>query len=190
MQVIAVHVGLPRRVAWRGRSVETGIFKQPVAGPVMVRTLNLDGDRQADLSVHGGAAKAVYCYPAEHYAFWRRQLGEDVPWGAFGENLTTTGLDEDTLHIGDVLRIGEAELIVTQPRLPCFKLGVRFGRPDMVRRFLASRRTGFYCAVVREGLVAAGDPITLIACDLGRVRVVDLTRVYSFERDDVATNGT
>lgn len=186
-QLIAVSVGLPTRTNWRGKSVETGIFKAPVVGPVMVRTLNLEGDRQADLSVHGGVEKAVYGYPAEHYAFWREQLGEELPWGAFGENLTTVGLDEATLQIGDRLRVGEAELLVTQPRLPCFKLGVRFGRPDMVKRFLASGRTGFYFAVLREGLVAAGDPISLIARDPAGVTVADIARIATGDTQDLAT---
>jgi MOSC domain-containing protein YiiM len=154
----------------------------------MVRTLNLDGDRQADLTVHGGAAKAVYAYPSEHYAYWRSELPAlTFDWGAFGENLTTAGLDEDLVHIGDQLRVGQAEFVVTQPRLPCVKLGVRFGIPDMVRRFLASRRTGFYLAVQREGLVAAGDPITVIARDKRGVRVTDFTRVYAFEPKDQDT---
>ena len=187
MKLLSVNVGLPRVVEWHGKPVETGIFKAPVAGPVMMRTLNLDGDRQADLTVHGGPAKAVYGYPAEHYAFWREQLGEELIWGAFGENLTTTGLDENSLHIGDRLRIGAAELVVTQPRLPCFKLGVRFGRADMVKRFLASRRTGFYFAVVSEGPVAAGEPIEVVERDPRRVRVSDITRLYAFDKDDHAT---
>lgn len=184
---MAVSVGAPQWVRWRGRAVETGIFKGPVSGPVMVRTLNLDGDSQADLQVHGGPEKAVYAYPAEHYAYWREELGEELPWGAFGENLTTLGLDEGILHIGDRLHVGGAELIVTQPRLPCYKLALRFNRADMVRRFLASGRTGFYFAVLREGPVASGDPISLMACDRGRVPVADVTRVFAQERDDFAT---
>jgi MOSC domain-containing protein YiiM len=187
MKLIAVSVGQPRVASWRGKLVETGIFKTPLNGPVTVRRLNLDGDRQADLSVHGGAEKAVYGYPAEHYAFWRAELGEGQPWGAFGENLTTAGLDEESLHIGDRLRIGAAELVVTQPRLPCFKLGVRFGRPDMVKRFLASGRTGFYFAVQREGQVAAHDPIAIIERDPRAVTVADITRIATVNKDDLAT---
>jgi MOSC domain-containing protein YiiM len=187
MHLLSVNVGLPRSATWRGEQVSTGIFKAPVVGPVMVRRLNLDGDRQADLSVHGGAEKAVYGFPAEHYAFWREQLGEELPWGAFGENHSTIGLDEATLQIGDRLRVGEAELVVTQPRLPCFKLNLRFNRPDMVRRFLASRRTGFYFAVAKEGLVTAGDPITMLTRDPAGVAVADITRVYAFDKDDRET---
>jgi MOSC domain-containing protein YiiM len=186
MELVAVSVGLPQVVRWRGKPVETGIIKQPVAGPVMVRRLNLDGDRQADLRVHGGAEKAVYGYPAEHYPFWREELGEELAWGAFGENLTTAGLDEERLHIGDQLRIGGAELVVTQPRLPCFKLGVRFGRPEMVKRFMASRRTGFYFAVLREGQVAAGDRIEIIARDLLGVTVADIACLAASDKADRA----
>jgi MOSC domain-containing protein YiiM len=162
MRVVSVNVGVPREIAWRGETVRTSIFKEPVAGKVLVERLNLDGDRQSDLTVHGGADKAVYVYPAEHYEFWRRELPDiDLPWGSFGENLTTEGLDERSVHIGDQLDIGSAELIVTQPRMPCFKLALRFDRLDIIKRFLRSGRTGFYLSVLREGEVAAGDAITL-----------------------------
>src|SRR5260370_20195642 len=164
MQIISINVGLPREVEWRGRLVETGIFKQPVAGRVRIGRLNVEGDRQADLTVHGGADKAIYVYPSEHYAFWQEELPDiDLPWGTFGENFTTTGLLESDVHIGDRFRAGSSELVVTQPRMPCFKLGIRFGRPDMVKRFLRSGRTGFYLRVEREGDAAAGDAIAPIA---------------------------
>ncbi len=143
-KIISVNVGLPRLVVWRGATVSTGIFKSPVEGRVYLRTLNLEGDRQSDLSVHGGPLKAVYAYPSEHYDYWRAELPEmELPWGMFGENLTTEGLSEETVKIGDRFRIGEAELTVTQPRLPCHKLGIKFKRTDIIRRFLASGRTGF-----------------------------------------------
>src|SRR3982751_4220491 len=162
MKVLSVNVGLPRTVEWRSDPVQTGIYKTPVDGPVLVRRLNLDGDRQADLSVHGGPEKAVYLYPGEHYAWWREQLpGVSLPWGAFGENLTAKGLLETMVRVGDLLRIGTAEFVVTQPRMPCFKLNVRFQRPDMVKRFLQAARSGFYLAVLKEGRLAAGDPIEL-----------------------------
>jgi MOSC domain-containing protein YiiM len=171
--------------------VTTGIFKEPVAGRVALRRLNLDGDRQADLSVHGGPFKAVYCYPVEHYAPWTEELGGGaLPMGAFGENLTTEGLNEDDVHIGDEFSIGTARLVVTQPRMPCYKLGIRFQDDGMVKRFLASRRTGFYLAVVREGDVGTGDAIVRAAEDPQRLRVADITRLYvarAFDRDDVAT---
>ena len=186
--IISVNVGTPREVAWQGKSITTGIFKEPVDAPVMMRTLNLDGDRQADLTVHGGADKAVYAYPAEHYEYWRNELpGVDLPWGVFGENVTTEGLLEDALYIGDRFRIGEAEVIVTQPRLPCYKLGVKFGHADMVKKFLSSRRTGFYLAVLREGMIKAGDGFELVDRDAQHVTVADITRLYAFERDDLVT---
>lgn len=185
MKLLSIQVGLPREVRWQRRTVSTGIFKEPVQGPVMLRTLNLDGDRQADLSVHGGAQKAVYVYPAEHYDPWRAELpGMELAWGAFGENFTTEGLVEDEVHIGDRFRIGEAEVQVTQPRMPCFKLGIRFGDPGIVERFLESRRSGFYVAVLREGTVEAGDPIERIAMDPQHVTVADFNRLFLGEKDE------
>jgi MOSC domain-containing protein YiiM len=164
MTIVSVNVGRPKTVAWRDRDVRTSIWKTPVVGRVRLQTLNLDGNRQADLRVHGGPRKAVYVYPSEHYPYWRHQLpGVDLPWGAFGENLTTEGLLEGDVRIGDRVAIGSAELVVTQPRMPCYKLGVRFGDEGMVTRFLASGRSGFYLAVIREGDVAAGDPIVFTA---------------------------
>jgi MOSC domain-containing protein YiiM len=188
MKLISVNVGLPRDVPWQGKVVATGIFKEPVNSPLMLGTLNLEGDRQADLSVHGGVDKAVYAYPAEHYDYWRGELPDmDLPPGMFGENFTVEGLFEERVLIGDRFRIGEAEVIVTQPRLPCYKLGVKFGRADMVKRFLASRRTGFYFAVLREGMVEAGNAIELIGREEESVSVADITRVYAFEKDDLQT---
>jgi MOSC domain-containing protein YiiM len=160
--------------------VITGILKEPVEGRVALQTLNLEGDRQADLAAHGGPDKAVYAYPIEHYEYWWAELGNgDLPWGAFGENFTVNGLDEETVHIGDRFRIGSAEVTVTQPRLPCYKLGIKFGRDDMVKKFLASGRTGFYFAVAREGEVAAGDPITLLQRDPAAVTVASITHLYT-----------
>jgi MOSC domain-containing protein YiiM len=179
MRLLSVSVGLPREIESQGRLVRTSIFKSPVIGTIRVRTLNLDGDEQSDLAVHGGVHKAVYVYPSEHYGFWREQLpGMDIPWGVFGENLTTEGLIEDAVHIGDRLRIGSAEFVVTQPRMPCYKLGIRFGRPDMLKRFLASGRTGFYLAVLQEGQVTAGDAIDLVAQDEHGVTVADVVSLY------------
>jgi MOSC domain-containing protein YiiM len=180
MRIISVNVGAPRTVTWKGRQITTGIFKEPVAGPVRIARLNLEGDRQADLSVHGGPNKAVYAYPSEHYPFWQRTLGlDELPWGAFGENLTTLGWHEDEVCAGDRFRIGTAELVVTQPRMPCFKLGIRFGRDDVVQRFLESRRPGFYLAVEKEGEVAEGDAMERVGRE-GRdgdgVTVNDLVR--------------
>ena len=168
-----------------GKTVMTGIFKDPVDGPRMLRALNIDGDAQADLSVHGGRHKAAYAYPCEHYAWWRAELSRaDLPWGAFGENFTTEGLSEETVHAGDRFRIGEACVIVTQPRMPCYKLGLRFGRDDMARRFLRSGRTGFYMAVEKEGRVAPGDTVELLGADPARVSIADLVRLYRGEEKD------
>jgi len=188
MKIISLNVGLPRIVEWNGEPVATGVFKEPVQGPVMLRTLNLDGDRQADLSVHGGVSKAVYAYPSEHYDFWRRELPEmELPYGMFGENFTTAGLFEDKLNVGYRFRVGEAELMVTEPRMPCHKLGIKFGRADIIRKFLQSRRTGFYFAVLKEGMVKAGDEIELLSRDGNDITIADITRLYAFEKDDVET---
>ena len=179
MKILSVNVGLPREIESRGKVTLTSIFKKPVSGRVRVTTLNLDGDRQSDLSVHGGVDKAVYVYPSEHYPYWREELPEaDLSWGAFGENLTTEGLLESVINIGDIFRIGSAEFRVTQPRMPCFKLGIRFDRADMVKRFLLSRRTGFYLAVTREGDVSTGDSIECIKQDEHNVTVADITNLY------------
>jgi len=185
MKLISVNVGLPREVTWNGGTVKTGIFKQPVQGAIRVRRLNLDGDEQADLSVHGGPDKAVYAYPVEHYAYWRGELPDrELSWGNFGENLTTEGLDERVVQIGDRFRMGTVELVVTQPRLPCYKLGIRFTRPDMVKRFLESRRTGFYFAVAQEGELSGGDAIELVARQAKSLTVAEITRLYAFQKDD------
>jgi MOSC domain-containing protein YiiM len=160
MTLLSINVGEPREVEWNGEVVTTGIFKSPVPGPVAVRRLNMDGDRQADLTVHGGIEKAVYAYPGEHYAYWRAQLPEaDLGMGAFGENLTTEGLLETDVAPGDRLQIGGAHFVVTKPRMPCYKLQIRFERLDIVKRFWRSGRSGFYLAVEREGEVAVGDAI-------------------------------
>jgi len=182
MKLISVNVGLPREITWHGRTVQTSIWKKSVQGHVHVATLNLDGDRQSDLSVHGGVDKAVYVYPSEHYSFWQSELqGADLSAGAFGENLTSEGLLEVEVQIGDRLRIGTAEFIVTQPRMPCFKLGIRFERPDLVKRFLQSKRTGFYLAVQREGEVAAGDPIEFIERSESGITILDITNLYALD---------
>lgn len=185
--MVSLNIGLPREVTWRGMNVSTGIFKGPVNGRVTLRKLNLDGDRQADLAVHGGKNKAVYCYPREHYEYWKKELpGHELPMGAFGENFTldfadlgpSSGLPEDLIHIGDRFSIGSAEVVVTQPRIPCYKLGIRFQMDDMVKRFLLSRRSGFYLAVSREGEVGAGDEMTPLSQDPNAVSVSAISRLY------------
>jgi MOSC domain-containing protein YiiM len=186
MKIISVNVGLPRLVLRNGEPVSTGIFKEPVAGRVMMRTLNLDGDRQADLSVHGGPEKAVYVYPSEHYDFWKRELPDmDLSWGVFGENFTTTGLFETEINIGDKFRVGAAEVMVTQPRMPCYKLGIRFGRAEIIKRFLISERSGFYLSVLKEGEVGAGDEFELLEKNTSAVRVIDVTRLYSSDKHNL-----
>lgn len=185
MKLISVNVGLPREVTWNGKIVRTGIFKEPVSGRIMVRSLNLDGDGQADLSVHGGLEKAVYVYPFEHYDYWRGELPDtELSLGNFGENFTTTGLSEAELNIGDCFAIGTVKLMVTQPRLPCYKLGIRFGRADMVKRFLASRRTGFYFSVMQEGEVRSGDTLELVSRDENNIKVSDITQLYTREQEN------
>lgn len=185
MKVLSVNVGLPREVDWHGRRVLTSIWKSPVEGPVRVSRLNLDGDRQSDLSVHGGKDKAVYIYPSEHYPYWQQQLpGVDLPWGAFGENLTIDGLLEPEVRIGDQFSIGSAEFLVTQPRLPCFKLGIRLGRDDVLQAFLESGRSGFYVAVLREGRLTAGDRLERVARDAHGVSVSDIVTLHVGEKEN------
>ncbi len=182
-KLVSVNAGVPRDVRWKGRTVTTGIYKEPVDGRVTVNTLNLEGDTQADLSVHGGPSKAVYAYPAEHYSYWRQELsGMELPWGMFGENLTTEGLLEDTVRIGDRFSIGTTTLQVTEPRVPCYKLAVRFERVDIVRLFNNSGRTGFFLRVLEAGFVQAGDEIDLLAQDPAAVTVADITRLHTQDK--------
>lgn len=183
-KLISIQVGVPRNVARDGQEVTTAIYKTPVQKRLQLHWLNLEGDKQADLSVHGGRDKTVYAYPSEHYPYWKKELaGLDLPWGAFGENFTTAGLLEDTVCLGDRFTIGTAEVVVTQPRNPCFKLNLKFDRDDMAKRFLASRRSGFYLRVLREGEVGPGDKIVRIHQDENRVSVCDAMRIYLHEPD-------
>lgn len=182
-KLLSVNVGLPREVTWHGKTVTTGIFKAPVDGPVLLRRHNLEGDRQADLSVHGGATKAVYVYPAQHYDYWLGKLGRSqLDWGSFGENFTVDRLDEENVCIGDEFQVGGARVAVTEPRLPCFKLEIRFERPDMMKLFLDSGRTGFYLGVVEEGEVRTGDVLEPVKRHPGGLRVADVTRLYTTEK--------
>ncbi len=188
MKLVSLNVSRPRLMMWKGQAVSTGIFKEPVEGSVPLRTLNLDGDRQADLTVHGGVTKAVYAYPVEHYDYWRAELPRmHLPHGMFGENFTTEGLSETALNIGDQFRVGTAQVMVTEPRMPCYKLGIKFGRSDILKRFLASGRSGFYFSVLQEGEVQAGDKIELIRRDENSVTVADITRLYVRDRRDLET---
>jgi MOSC domain-containing protein YiiM len=188
MKLISLNVGLPRQVTFRGELVTTGIFKEPIYHRTKLRKLNLDGDKQADLTVHGGVDKAVYSYPGEHYRFWQKELPDKyLSWGMFGENFTTEGLFEDNVNIGDQFQIGTAIVIVTQPRMPCYKLGVKFGRMDIIKRFLSSGLTGIYFKVLQEGEVGVGDVIELIRRDDNNVTVKDVVRIYTVDKDDVHT---
>jgi MOSC domain-containing protein YiiM len=187
MKLLSVNVSQLTTVTYRGRSVTTGIFKTPVSDRVMVRHTNIDGDRQADLSVHGGADKAVYVYPSEHYAMWARELGRsDLAYGQFGENLTIEGMLEETVHIGDTFRVGGALLEVTQPRVPCYKLGLKMGSAQFPKKFLASHRTGYYVRLLEEGNVGAGDSIERISTDPEQMTVQQAVRLAFFEQEDIA----
>jgi MOSC domain-containing protein YiiM len=175
MKLISLNVARPRLTVYNGATINTGIFKQSVSRRVQLRTLNLDGDRQADLSVHGGPHKAVYAYPSEHYDFWRQELpGVDLPWGAFGENFTTSGLSEDLLHIGDRLQIGSAVVMVRQPRMPCYKLAAKFQRDDIIDRFLLSGRSGFYFSVEKEGEVAPGNSFEFLSRNSDGITIAEM----------------
>jgi MOSC domain-containing protein YiiM len=185
-KILSVNVSLPKEVDYEGKKVTTGIFKEPIEGRVMLRTLNLDGDKQADLTVHGGPDKAVYAYPIEHYEFWHKVYSKmEMPNGMFGENLTTEGLMEAEVNVGDVFKIGSSKVIATQPRMPCYKLGVKFRRMDVLKKFLASGRSGIYFKVLEEGEVGAGDPIIQIKKDTNRVGISDIVRLYTSDREDI-----
>ena len=183
MRLLSLNVGLPRLISWNGGTVNTAIFKEPVAGRVLLRQLNLDGDRQADLTVHGGPNKAVYAYPSEHYEFWKQELpGMILPWAMFGENLTTEGLFEKDLHIGDRLQVGAAIIVVRQPRVPCYKLAAKFQRDEIIERFLRSGRSGFYFSVEKEGTVEAGDSIDVLSRAADGISIAEMNRLYVEEK--------
>jgi MOSC domain-containing protein YiiM len=184
MKVLSVNLGTPKQYDWMGQPVTTSIFKSPVEGEVQVKTLDLDGDVQSDLSVHGGVHKAVYVYPHEHYAYWTEHGIKPLTMGNFGENLTVEGLLEGDIHIGDELEIGSVRFAVTQPRLPCYKLQVRFNRPELTKIFWNSRRFGFYLKVTREGALATDAPINIVKRDPNAVSVADLIALYTGDRPD------
>jgi MOSC domain-containing protein YiiM len=185
MRLMSLNVARPRLAVYKDQTVSTGIFKQPVLGPVQLRSLNLDGDRQADLAVHGGRFKAVYAYPSEHYDFWRQQLpGTQLPLGMFGENFTTEGLFERDLHIGDRLKIGTAAIVVRQPRVPCFKLALKFHRNDILARFLRSGRSGFYFSVEQEGVVEAGNSFEFLSREPEAITISEINVLFAEEQFD------
>jgi len=183
MKLVSLNVSRPRLAVYKGTTINTGIFKEPNTGPVQLSVLNLEGDRQADLGVHGGPYKAVYAYPSEHYAYWQKELpGMDLPWGMFGENFTTSGLREDEIHVGDRLQIGSATVMVRQPRVPCYKLAAKFQRDDILERFLRSGRSGFYFSVEQEGPVASGDSFQLISQDRHGITIAEMNRLFVSEK--------
>ena len=187
-KILSINVSLPKEIDFEGQMVTTGIFKEPIEGRIMLRTLNLDGDKQADLTVHGGPDKAVYAYPIEHYEFWRKVYPNmEMPNGMFGENFTIGGLMENEVSVGDAFEIGSSKVIATQPRMPCYKLGVKFGRMDVLKKFLASGRSGIYFKVLEEGEVGPGDSIIKIKKDTNRVAISDVVRLYAIDREDIST---
>lgn len=186
MKLLSVNVSLPKEVPYMGKTTTTGIFKEPVNGRVMLRTLSLDGDGQADLKAHGGIYKAAYAYSIENYDYWKRKLDRtDFTFGQFGENLTVEGMLDDTIYIGDQFRVGSALIEVTQPRVPCFKLGIRMGMPQFPRMFLASGRPGFYLRVLEEGEVGAGDVLERITSDPERMSVREVCYLLYFDRGNM-----
>jgi MOSC domain-containing protein YiiM len=185
-KILSVNVSLPKEIDFEGQRVITGIFKEPIEGRIKLRALNLDGDKQADLAVHGGPDKALYAYPIEHYGFWREVFpGMEMPYGMFGENLTIEGLMENEVSVGDTFEIGSSKVIATQPRMPCYKLGIKFGRMDVIKKFLASGRSGIYFKVFEEGEIGAGDPIVQIKKDTNQVAISDIARLYGKDRNDI-----
>ena len=187
MKLLSVNVSQPKEVSYNGKRIKTGIFKEPVSGRTMMRQLNLDGDGQGDPTVHGGIHKAVYIYTIEHYDYWKRELvRDDLTYGQFGENLTVEGLLEETVHIGDVFRVGEALVEVSQPRVPCFKLGIKMGNARIVKPFLASERVGFYVRVLEEGEVGAGDAIERTKVGEGQMTVKEIVHLRHFDNINVA----
>lgn len=185
MKIISVNVGLPQTISFNNQTVTTGIFKYPVNKRVKVASLNLEGDGQADLTVHGGFDKAVYSYPVEHYKYWKTIFPDkDLPYGMFGENLTTEDLFEDSVNVGDVYEIGTSHLVVTQPRMPCYKLGIKFGRMDVIEKFINSKKPGIYFKVLKEGELEPGSEIKLIKKDKNNVTVNDIVKLYLRDLND------
>ena len=182
MKLHSVNVSQPKSVAYDGKMVQTGIFKEPVKERIWLRKLGLGGDGHGDLTVHGGIDKAAYAYPIEHYKHWMRELGRgELPFGQFGENFTVEGMLEDQVHIGDVFQIAGAQVQVTQPRVPCFKLGLKMGLATFPKHFLASERSGFYLRVLVEGKVGTGDPIERIKIDPARLSIKEVHHLYYFD---------
>ena len=186
MKIISINVGLPQKIMWDGKEIETSIFKYPVSESVTIEKFNIIGDKQSDLKAHGGENKAIYGYSANHYEFWKKELPEvDFPFGIFGENLTVEDLDENEINIGDLFQLGTAQIMAVQPRFPCYKLSARFKRSDMVKRFLESKLSGIYFKVIEEGKVSAGENLKLIKKDQNNIKISEITRVSTTDKDDV-----
>lgn len=173
MELLAISLSGLTRLEYQGQQIETGIFKKPVPYPVRVTATGLDGDRQADLKHHGGVDKAVYAYTVENYRFWARELGRELSFGQFGENFTVSGMLDEHVHIGDIFRIGQIKAQVSQPRVPCFKLGIKMQDPAFVARFLHSGRVGFYLRILEEGVVTADDPVELLESDPAKLCICE-----------------
>ncbi|MCZ6679878.1 MAG: MOSC domain-containing protein [Candidatus Poribacteria bacterium] len=186
MKVLSVNVSQPKEVSYRGETIRTGIFKAPVQGRVMMRRLNIDGDGQGNTAVHGGIDKAVYIYSIENYEHWKSELGRDnLTYGQFGENLTVEGMQEDTVHIGDVFRVGDGLVEVSQPRVPCAKLGMKMGTPEFIAPFLKSGRVGFYVRVLEESEVSAGDAIERVKVGPEQMTVKAIVHLLHFDKTNL-----
>ena len=188
MKLLSINVSKPKPITYNGKIIHTGIFKEPVSGTVMLRDNNIDGDGQGDLKVHGGTYKAIYGYPYEHYSHWKNELDrDDLSYGQFGENLTVSGMLEEKIHIGDIFQIGsDVKLQITQPRVPCFKLGYKMGLPEFPKQFLESRRVGFYFRVLEEGCITANDPISRIEIASEQMSVTEILNLRYFDSDNHA----
>ena len=186
MKLLSINVSKPKPIQYGGKTIQTGIFKEPVSGTVMLREKNIDGDGQGDLRVHGGTYKAIYGYPFEHYTHWQQELQrDDLTYGQFGENLTLEGLLEDAVHVGDIFQIGSTvKLQITQPRIPCFKLAYKMGLPEFPKQFLESRRVGFYFRVLEEGEITAGDTIACVKTDSESMTVTEIVNLRYFDTDN------
>ncbi|HEY6535508.1 MAG TPA: MOSC domain-containing protein [Candidatus Nitrosocosmicus sp.] len=186
MKIISVNISLPKKVIYGKEIVTTGIFKLPIVGPIKLEKLNLEGDKQADLTVHGGINKAVYVYPKEYYDYWQNKLlRTDLSWGMFGENFTTEGLFEDDVNVGDIFNIGTCKIMATQPRIPCYKLGIKFGNMGVIKEFLNSGKPGIYFSVIREGIVEAGNTIHLLKKDENNITIKDILLLFQKKIKDI-----
>ena len=186
MKLLSVNVSLPKEIPYKGKTVTTGIFKESVNSRVMLKSLNLVGDGQADLVGHGGIYKAVYVYSIENFEYWKNELGRnDFTYGQFGENFTVEGMLEDAIFIGDIYRVGDTLVEVTQPRVPCFKLGIKMDMPKFLKLFLASGRVGFYLRVLEEGEVGAGDVFDRVKVNLERLSVREINHLLYFDQGNL-----